>query len=393
MPSSFNSAVVLTALALALLALEPVLAHVGIWHPSVYGYSASGREPEHWYDSPTNTNWIKNPLRLDDNLKYSEWFFRGLQGATPEAVMDLPVGETITIETSCNKAFTSYGLVPEQLAMVGDLPCDINVKDGHATYGDPNVPASNGPLHTADASDTGGCALAIAYTDDIWSVKPEDLTVFSVQQECVWKRETTFDIPADMPPCPNGKCICSWQWQHKSQRGEGYANELYMVGFDCNVLNSKSSKALAKPQVPVECRNDASKCVKGAKQPMYWQGAQLDGWNVPTYDGMLPPTYTDEWGFSQGSQDDIFTSGPASSDDSASSSSAATPEPTRKAAYKADSARHRVNPKVHTVTSTRTHLVTVGGPEPTQRMKRQVGPSMHKRRLDGRASIAHDRQR
>lgn len=27
------------------------------------------------------------------------------------------------IEHSCNKAFTSYGIVPEQIDLVGDFPC------------------------------------------------------------------------------------------------------------------------------------------------------------------------------------------------------------------------------------------------------------------------------
>jgi Lytic polysaccharide monooxygenase AA14 len=45
------------------------------------------------------------------------------------------------------------------------------------------------------------------------------MVVFSVQPECVWHRDTVFEIPADMPPCPNGKCMCSWWWIHPSDGG------------------------------------------------------------------------------------------------------------------------------------------------------------------------------
>ena len=55
-----------------------------------------------------------------------------------------------------------------------------------------------------------------------------------------------------------------------------------MNGFDCTVTNVKSSaRALAKPQLPVSCVGDESKCIKGAKQALYWQGAQAEGWNIP----------------------------------------------------------------------------------------------------------------
>jgi len=123
-----------------------------------------------------------------------------------------------------------------------------------------------------------------------------------------------------MPPCPDGKkCICSWNWIHGNKRKQGYGNELYsefltshsfnlllscslvimltclssylrllfifiwfaVNGFDCTVTNSKSNRPLAKNKAPVDCRDDKSTCVKGAKQALYWQGAVAEGWNVP----------------------------------------------------------------------------------------------------------------
>lgn len=53
-----------------------------------------------------------------------------------------------------------------------------------------------------------------------------------------------------------------------------------MIGFDCSVKNAKSTRAVAKPKLPVSCIDDPSKCVKGAKQALYWQGAQAEGWNI-----------------------------------------------------------------------------------------------------------------
>lgn len=57
---------------------------------------------------------------------------------------------------------------------------------------------------------------------------------------------------------------------------------IYLVnGFDCTVTNSKSNRPLAKNKAPIDCSDDKSTCVKGAKQALYWQGAVEEGWNVP----------------------------------------------------------------------------------------------------------------
>ncbi|KAH9948719.1 hypothetical protein B0H21DRAFT_224202 [Amylocystis lapponica] len=61
-------------------------------------------------------------------------------------------------------------------------------------------------FHTTGLSDVKGCALAIAYKSDVTQVQPEDFTVFSVNQTCVWTRETNFPVPAKMPACPAGGC-------------------------------------------------------------------------------------------------------------------------------------------------------------------------------------------
>lgn len=80
--------------------------------------------------------------------------------------------------------------------------------------------------------------------------------------------------------------------------------------YDCNVVNTQSTRKISNPKVAAECKSDPSQCVKGAKQGLYWQGAQLTGWNIPNLSKpnlpMRPPTYNMDWGFQDGAQNDIF---------------------------------------------------------------------------------------
>lgn len=68
------------------------------------------------------------------------------------------------------------------------------------------------PGEDVEESLLSGCALAIADVDDISLVTWDNLVVFSVQQECVWRVNTTFEIPAAMPACSGSHCICGWFW-------------------------------------------------------------------------------------------------------------------------------------------------------------------------------------
>jgi len=90
-----------------------------------------------------------------------------------------------------------------------------------------------GPVHNAQRKDQpidtkyfGGTALAIAYTSDIDALKPSDMTVFSVNLTSPWYRETEYKVPADLPACPEGGCLCSWNWLHRAEYGEGYGSEM-----------------------------------------------------------------------------------------------------------------------------------------------------------------------
>jgi hypothetical protein len=122
--------------------------------------------------------------------------------------MQLPVGRTRTTELSCDKDATTYFA-----SGPGGNTQDPN---------DPNNPcprSSPAAYHTNGINDLGGCALAVAYKSNANLVKPDDFTIFSVNQTCVWYRFTDFQIPERMPKCPNEKCICAWFWIHRADSG------------------------------------------------------------------------------------------------------------------------------------------------------------------------------
>jgi hypothetical protein len=74
-----------------------------------------------------------------------------------------------------------------------------------------------------------------------------------------------------------------------------------MAGSKCMVTNATSTTPLAKAQPPVYCADDASKCVKGAKQMIAWN--QLTGNNIETDES---PAYSEKCGWTAGAQTDIF---------------------------------------------------------------------------------------
>lgn len=57
-------------------------------------------------------------------------------------------------------------------------------------------------MHAQFHGKAAGTAFAISYNSDIRAVTPENLVVFSVRYMTPWKRETWYDVPADMPACP-----------------------------------------------------------------------------------------------------------------------------------------------------------------------------------------------
>ena len=127
-----------------------------------------------------------------------------------------------TGELSCNRAWTTLGdpskpaserLIYFACPDKGSVHISINYTDN------PSPPTDY----------FGGTALAIAYTSDVDNLQPGDLTVFSVNYTSVWARETVYQVPKGMPPCPTGGCLCTWNWFHLANHGEGNPWEIVRI--------------------------------------------------------------------------------------------------------------------------------------------------------------------
>ena len=111
-------------------------------------------------------------------------------------------GGKVTFEIACDKEWTSYGhhyytgrpgLANQVLIVIHHLRpltfCqDACPTDVGAYHADPAAKIVNTTL-------IKGCALGIADTDDIRKVGMNDITVFSVQKNCVYNKTTDFYIP------------------------------------------------------------------------------------------------------------------------------------------------------------------------------------------------------
>ena len=163
------------------------------------------------------------------NYTFEEWWFHGHLDHPPNQgdVFELPAGGTATTELACNKGATSFFAASEGGDIRnGDDPC-------------PGSPMSE--WHTNGINDLFGCSLAIAYKDDVTQVQPEDFTVFSVNQTCVWTRFTDFQVPQRMPPCPEGGCICAWFWIHSPDSGGEQSERPYYIAKACLSTTSQTT--------------------------------------------------------------------------------------------------------------------------------------------------------
>ncbi|GAA5823454.1 hypothetical protein JCM11251_000639 [Rhodosporidiobolus azoricus] len=283
-----------------------VQAHMNPYHPSMYGvgdyFSYDLGDPF----APLGPGW-----QLDD------WWFRGAatralgpaQRSVTKGVLDLPAGGTISLEIACHVAWTSYGCCTTEPGSYTDA-CPYNTGAYHS--GDPDS-------DQVDDSLLSGCALAIADKDHIEKVGWDDLTIFTVQHDCVKQKVTSFDIPAKMPPCTGDKCICGWFWLANN----GTAN-FYMTAFDCKVSGSPpDARPIAPPQDPLFCQYEPEKCVTGAKRPLYAYNYPS---NIPWADNNHRPGYHASWSFpNNGAQNDIFVATlPASSANTSSAVAASS---------------------------------------------------------------------
>ncbi|KAI1797408.1 hypothetical protein LXA43DRAFT_878023 [Ganoderma leucocontextum] len=284
--------VTLLSFTLASLSISGTHGHQAIWHPSMYGFNVT--DSTFPYDN--------RPVAPLQDYTFQQWWFHGHLDYPPNPgdFFELPAGKPATTEIACNKGLTSYWASSEGHTDVsqGDNPCPSS---------DGSFPS--GAMHTTGFDDLKGCALAIAYESDVSKIQPEDFTVFAVNQTCVWHRFTDFQVPARMPPCPEGGCHCAWFWIHSPDSG---GEQNYMNGFKCNVTGSTSNVPLAKPEVPRRCGPDPAfgkaeavlgNCTYGAKQPLYWFQTERNNMFEGTY---APPFYTDLYNFKNGAQNDIF---------------------------------------------------------------------------------------
>ncbi|KAI0036026.1 hypothetical protein K488DRAFT_76215 [Vararia minispora EC-137] len=262
-----------------------------MWHPSMFGFNQT-----------TGNNRPLDPLlqrHFNTSDENDSWWYHGhlKYPPHPEDILQLPVGGAQVLELSCDKGVTSYW----QSAPGGNT----------ASANQPDYPCPGQPLsqfHTTGQNDTGGCALAVAYKSNAWEVQPEDFVVFSVNQTCVWTKNTTFPVPGNMPQCPNGLCQCAWFWGHQYDSG---APQIYMTGFQCNFQGATNTQTLPSPNPARRCGKDIylnrpadpSNCTIGAKQPNYWY--QLER-NNQFEDLMQPPSYQSLYGFMDGAQLDLY---------------------------------------------------------------------------------------
>ncbi len=171
-----------------------------LWHPSMWGFNVT----DHTYP------YDNRPVAPLLDMTFDQWWFHGHLDHPPHPgdLFELPAGKPATTELACNKGATTFFASSEG--------GDIRLKDN------PNDPCPGSDMsewHTNGANDLFGCALGITYQSDVNQVKPEDFTVFSVNQTCVWTRFTDFQVPAKMPRCPPEGCICAWFWIHSPDSG------------------------------------------------------------------------------------------------------------------------------------------------------------------------------
>ncbi|KAG5642766.1 hypothetical protein DXG03_002145 [Asterophora parasitica] len=288
-------------LALVTAALFSTLAnaHLGAFHKGMY-----------CLDGPTgkvdlNNNNPVNPLY---DLPFEQWWFHHVDNCDnfpPKDgdFLELPAGKDFTVEIASNRAKTS-------LSYNGKYTSDwVDGEVYPANYNNPNC-ITTPNMHTQNQSMAAGTAFAISYQSDIKKVTPDNLVVFSVRHHTPWLRLTKYDVPKDLPACPPGGCICAWGWV---PNGCGIPN-MYHQAFKCQVTGATSVTPLAAPKPAVWCEDDQSKCVKGAKQMIYWNQKTGNNIKVSGYDlarSPKSPAYNQKLGFADGAQNDIFAGPPS----------------------------------------------------------------------------------
>jgi hypothetical protein len=196
---------------------------------------------------------------------------------------------------------------------------DIACRKEHSLYGNPQAtdvacPVDPGAYHAGgttcregdescqigwegnDEASLLGCALAIAYKPTAEETKPEDFIVMSIQDRCVRERATSFQIPSNLPACPEGGCTCGWFWS-----GKNSDPEMYMNGFRCDVQGGAVVSSYPTPGEPTKGSD-----LSGPTQPFYW-GNSLNNIGYQFAGGIEgKPTYNAAYGWKVGAQEGAF---------------------------------------------------------------------------------------
>ncbi|KAH9838462.1 uncharacterized protein C8Q71DRAFT_722637 [Rhodofomes roseus] len=271
-----------------LAALAPLAsAHIALWNKAMYGFNVSAQ----------TFSYDNRPVVPLVNQPFDQWWFHGHLGYPPNAgdVAELPAGGTFTSELSCDKGATS------------NWPSSDGGNAGYpSTWPCPGQDSSQ--FHTNSIDDTKGCSIAIADKENASDVQPEDFTIISTNDTCVWNLNTDFQIPAQLPACSGANCVCAWFWIHSDDSG---AEQLYMTGFNCNVTGATGTTPIGQKMLARQCGTDTTtgltanpgNCTIGPKYPIYWLQAERNNFFEGYYD---VPYYNQKMGFQPGAQDDIF---------------------------------------------------------------------------------------
>ncbi|KAJ7789847.1 hypothetical protein B0H14DRAFT_3572414 [Mycena olivaceomarginata] len=262
-----------------------VHAHLAPWHKGMYGLNGVTGSINY------NTDDVVHPLY---QLPQDQWCPRlQRRPQLPPAdgdFLELPAGKSFMVEIASNRGETTLSFDGDYTTDWPDgqnYPDDYNVD---TCITSPNTLIFPQIQCTRRMRQGRGHRFAISYTSDIKQVTPANLVVFTVRYHTPWKRVTYYDVPADMPACPAGGCICGWGW----------------VPNGCRPANMPS----APRSRLFWCENNPDGCTKGPKQMIYWN--QNEGNNIQV-DGLdaagepKSPAYNAKCGFPDGAQNDIFT--------------------------------------------------------------------------------------
>lgn len=156
-------------------------AHIAAWDKGMYCLDGtSGGDDQ-------NTNTAVAPLF---QLEKSDWWFqhdRGCDKAPPTEgeFLELPANGNFTVELAHNRGLTTLAFDGQ---FATDWPDGMNHPEDWKGTGDPaDCIQDDGAMHAKNQTMAAGTAFAISYASDISNVTMENLAVFSVLEQYVFR--------------------------------------------------------------------------------------------------------------------------------------------------------------------------------------------------------------